>query len=494
MSITILAFDEINLLLCVLILTLTVVYFWLHRPQGFPPGPFGWPIIGSLPSIIVEEPYKAMAKLSKTYGNIIGLKTGRRLVVILNGYDTIRTALVKNALAFSGREIDTVQHEVFNGRGLINIDYNDVWKEERRFTLMALRKCGMGSLRLEGKILREIKYMMADLDERINQPIDLLDILTQTPANVITTILLGKRFDNNDTTFLKLLSLQHSFTRTVNRVGASNFFPTLRFLPGMNYANEMHAIIDGGAKIFRQYIKDYIRNFDSNSEPQCFIDMAISRIETLGDHATMLYDSLSYTLWDLYSAGTETISMTLNWAMQYMVLNPKIQYKLQADIDDVVGASRPVSTTDRPSLPYVDATLNEVHRMSTIVPFSVSHRVTKNAWINGYFIPSGTYVLPNLWSAHHDATVWDDPETFRPDRFMKNGSLSKRLELIPFGLGHRECIGKQLANMELFLIFTSLIQNYRFSIPDNIKPPTSKCLLRAVSVLDPYIVRVQKRL
>ncbi|XP_006812675.1 cytochrome P450 2J4-like, partial [Saccoglossus kowalevskii] len=231
---------------------------------------------------------------------------------------------------------------------LINAEYNDVWKEERRFTLMALRKCGMGSLRMEEKILREIKYMMADIDERINQPIDLLHLLSQTPANVVSTIVFGKRFEHEDPMFLKLLDLQFVFTTKVNRLGASNLFPALRFVPGMKYSNELHSTVDNAAQIFRKYIEDHRKKFDSNSEPQCFIDMAISHIETLGDRTTMTYDSLSYTLWDLFSAGTETISMTLSWAILYMMLNPKIQYKLQAEIDDVVGASRPVSTTDRP--------------------------------------------------------------------------------------------------------------------------------------------------
>lgn len=54
----------------------------------------------------------------------------------------------------------------------------------------------------------------------------------------------------------------------------------------------------------------------------------------------------------------------------------------------------------------------------------------------GYTIPKGTVILPNLWSVHRDPTVWDDPDSFNPTRFLNDeGKLLRKECFIPFGIG-----------------------------------------------------------
>jgi cytochrome P450 len=82
-----------------------------------------------------------------------------------------------------------------------------------------------------------------------------------------------------------------------------------------------------------------------------------------------------------------------------MTAHPEIQVKAQEEIDRVVGSSRLPNIDDRPNLPYVEALMNEVLRFSSILPQGVPHKVRENDVFQGYTIPAGSIVMPNIWYA-----------------------------------------------------------------------------------------------
>lgn len=139
---------------------------------------------------------------------------------------------------------------------------------------------------------------------------------------------------------------------------------------------------------------------------------------------------------DLFGAGTETTSTTLLWAMMYMVTYPDIQRAIQREIDAVLDEGQPPRWSDRERMPYVQACIHELQRMADIVPFSVPHCTSDDVTLGGYFIPKNTMLLPSLYSAHRDQTLWPEPEKFVPERFLDaEGKLVKREQLIPFSMG-----------------------------------------------------------
>lgn len=93
--------------------------------------------------------------------------------------------------------------------------------------------------------------------------------------------------------------------------------------------------------------------------------------------------------------------------------------------------------------------------------------------LQGYTIPKGSVIVPNLWSVHRDPNIWEKPDEFQPSRFLdEKGQLIKKEAFIPFGMGKRVCMGEQLAKMELFLIFASLMQSFTFLYPENAAKPS----------------------
>ena len=85
--------------------------------------------------------------------------------------------------------------------------------------------------------------------------------------------------------------------------------------------------------------------------------------------------------------------------------------------------------------------------------------------IDGYIIPKDTHVIPLLYAMHMDPKVWDEPEKFVPERFLKDGKVHKPCHFMPFGCGQRMCLGDKLAEMELQLFFSSLLHVFDIENP-----------------------------
>lgn len=93
---------------------------------------------------------------------------------------------------------------------------------------------------------------------------------------------------------------------------------------------------------------------------------------------------------------------------------------------------------DKPKLPYTEATILEVMRLNFVTPLGVPHQYTGRGELSfhGYDIPEGAIVFANYWSISRDPKLWDDPEVFRPARFLnEEGKCVKPDELTPFSIG-----------------------------------------------------------
>ncbi|XP_045905971.1 cytochrome P450 2J4-like [Micropterus dolomieu] len=169
----------------------------------------------------------------------------------------------------------------------------------------------------------------------------------------------------------------------------------------------------------------------------------------------------------LFGAGTETTTTTLHWGLLFMMYYPDIQERVQAEIESVVGSSRLPSVTDRENMPYTDAVIHEIQRMGNIVPLNLVHMTNKDTMLDKYTIPKITNNYPyELNSVLHDESLWETPHTFNPQHFLDQDGkffswlVSRQLNEM---VCKHVCLREQLARMELFLFFTSLLQRFSFS-------------------------------
>jgi cytochrome P450 len=168
----------------------------------------------------------------------------------------------------------------------------------------------------------------------------------------------------------------------------------------------------------------------------------------------------------LFLAGTETLSVTLNWAIIYVAYFPECQTRIADEIERVLGKDRQPTDSDRIKLPYVEAFINETMRFHCAGPILIPRSTTKDVVFRGCDLPEGTFVMVNMWSCMRDPDYWTEPDKFDPNKFIdpKNGKfVNKNPAMLPFSVGKRACIGESIARQQLFLIFTSLLQKFSFS-------------------------------
>jgi len=130
-----------------------------------------------------------------------------------------------------------------------------------------------------------------------------------------------------------------------------------------------------------------------------------------------------------------------------------VQKKAQAEIDAVIGNDRLPCFQDRDDLPYVNALASEVLRWQVVVLSGVAHCAAQDDIHNGYFIPKGTLVTPNIWNMLHDERVYPDPMTFDPSRYIASGGKvpQKDPRELCFGFGRRICPGRVLGDASVFI-------------------------------------------
>ena len=181
-------------------------------------------------------------------------------------------------------------------------------------------------------------------------------------------------------------------------------------------------------------------------------------------------------LYDVFGAGIHTIHTTLLWMLYYFAKSPEVQLKLQEEIDHVIGNSRLPSLSDRGQMPYADAVVHELLRMSSVLPLGAPHTATADVCFHGYTIAKDTMIFANTYQVHHDPLIWGDAENFRPERwFGESGRKLKNENLFAFSTGRRNCPGDGLAREQLFLYITTLFQQYNVDFPRGKVPKVKGC-------------------
>ena len=179
---------------------------------------------------------------------------------------------------------------------------------------------------------------------------------------------------------------------------------------------------------------------------------------------------------DMLLAGTETTSNTVEWAMAELMLHPDVMRRAQDELDTVVGVHRLVQESDIPNLPYLQAIVKEVFRLHTPAPLALPHQSTEASTVLGFHLPPHTHMILNLFAIHRDPSVYEDPESFNPQRFLDQHhpeasptttSGFNSYELIPFGAGRRMCPAFNLANVMVSLQLAHLLHGFDWSLPED---------------------------
>ncbi|PWA93475.1 cytochrome P450 [Artemisia annua] len=207
---------------------------------------------------------------------------------------------------------------------------------------------------------------------------------------------------------------------------------------------------------------------NSSVPPKCVVPYLIS--ELLGEFnfylalplmisgsLLMIITDIKYRSQVILAGGTDTSIMTMEWAMSLLLNNRNVLKKAQAEIDNHVGQDRLVAESDMSNLPYLGCIIRETMRMFPAGPM-LPHESSKDCIVGGYHVPKGTMLLVNVWGIQNYPKIWEDPNTFRPERFEGLEGYRDGFKFMPFGFGRRSCPGEGIAMRMVGLALGSLIQ------------------------------------
>ncbi|XP_074010576.1 cytochrome P450 2C19-like isoform X2 [Numenius arquata] len=391
------------LLVCVACLLSIAAWKGRSGKGKMPPGPAPLPILGNVLQVKPKDLAKTLQKLSEEYGPVFTVHLGSDPVVVLYGHDVVKEALIDRADEFAARGHMPLGDRANNGLGII-FSNNEEWLQVRRFALTTLRNFGMGKRSIEERIHEETEHLLEEINKTKGAPFDPTFKLSCAISNIICSIVFGRRYDYKDKKFLALMN------------NMNNIFEMMNSHWGQEKDNP---------------------------------------------NSSFHMKNLITSTFDLFIAGTETTSTTVRYGLLLLLKYPKIQEKVQEEIDRVVGRSRKPCVADRPQMPYTDAVVHEIQRFISLIPLSVPRAVTKDLRFREYVIPKGTTIYPVLTSVLHDSKEFPNPHEFNPGHFLnENGTFRKSEFFVPFSAGKRICPGEGLARMEIFLLVAIILQNF----------------------------------
>ncbi|XP_078496980.1 cytochrome P450 2D6-like [Lissotriton helveticus] len=471
-----------------------LLYDFMKRRRSwdrYPPGPTSLPFLGNILQADFKNLPEYCARLRKKYGDVFSLQFCWDNVVVINGLESVKEGLITKSDDTSDRpNFPVMEKYTFkeNCSGVVLARYGQSWRDVRRFSLSTLRDFGLGKKSLAERVTEEAGFLCSAFKSKNGRPFDPHLMINNAVSNVICSIIFGDRFEYDDKKFQKVLKLfddiVHAGTDILLQL--ANVIPALVHVPGV--ASKFFRAQDNLIDFLSGIITQHKMSWDPNVKRD-FIDAFFEEAEKAKGDPTSSFNehNLLLTVSDLFSAGTETTSTTLRFGLLYMILYPDIQSRVQEEIDRVIGRERQPTMDDRANMPYTNAVIHEIQRYADILPLSAPHMSSRDTEVNGFFISKGTTLMFNLSSVLKDECIWAKPYQFYPENFLDaKGEFIKREAFIPFSAGRRVCLGEQLARMELFLFFTTFLQQFNFFIPRAQPRPSEETIQGTIRAPMPY--------
>ena len=304
----------------------------------------------------------------------------------------------------------------------------------RKFALATFRRFGIGTSGFEEFITKESAMLMEELS-KVDKPVELTWHFNNATSNIICQVVFGTRYEFTDERIHRLTSLLKRQNELSGPGGMEIFVPIN--IPS-EAKRELNQVADELLEFIGKIIEEHRQKFDPD-QLNDLIDIWLNetRLHESDDPDSFLNPkNMPGQVLLIFVAGTDTIATTLHWGIQYLIRYPKILARIQQELDELTGRNRLPRLADKSSLPYTQAFIAELNRTTAIVPLSAFHVASETSSFNGYTIPKNAIIISHLYAVLHDPDIWEEPEEFRPERFLDDkGKMCNREELIPFGLG-----------------------------------------------------------
>ncbi|KAM0935064.1 putative geraniol 8-hydroxylase [Dioscorea sansibarensis] len=423
-----------------------------YKPP-LPPSPSSLPIIGNLHQIFKDMPHICFANLAKIHGPIMTLQLGQMTTIVISSPDTASELINKNGIAISSRSVP------------------DAWKNLRRICATELftsrRLDANESLRSE-KVRELIAYVSKCCDSQ--KVVDVGRVVFTTTLNLISNTIFSADFVklNLDSKSSEFIDLIKEIMKEAASSNLSDFFPCLKMIDPQGRRRRLTAYFEGLHAIFDE-------NIDWRLSGSCATmhdDLLDALLHVEGSSTSIDRPTMKSLFSDLFAAGSDTSSITVEWAMAELIRNPRVMARARKEIATVIEPDKVVLESDIEKLHYLQAVVKETLRLHPPLPFLLPRKTESRIAMGQYMIPEGVRVVVNIWAIGRDQGVWPEPNEFRPERFFEEeiDLKGRDFKLSPFGAGRRICPGIPLASRMVHVMLASLLQRFEWKLEDGMEP------------------------
>ncbi|KAJ9176609.1 hypothetical protein P3X46_011901 [Hevea brasiliensis] len=484
------------------------------KERSLPPQiPGALPIIGHLHQLGARKPFaRILGDVADKYGPIFSINMGMHRTVVISSQHIMKEFYTTNDKFVASRpQSSQSKHLAYNYAAFGFSPYGSYWRDVRKLAIVELLSPQRLKL-LKDVRTSEVSLVIKDLfrqwKENKNNPVkvNMSDLFEHLVLNMITRMVAGKRYfkgDNNghDEKGRPIGEVMREFMYFAGASVPSDLIPFLgwtEFMYGsvksMKKINkELDSIIDA-------WVQEHeLRRLNGEVETkQDFIDVLLSAVQDDSQFGNSRETVIKATIMTLIIGGSDTTSITMIWMLANLLNNRRELQLAQEEIDQKVGRDRPVEESDVENLVYLKAIIKETLRLYPAGPLAVPREAMEDCTLCGYHIPKGTRFLTNLWKLHRDASVWPNPEEFKPYRFLTTHThvdlLGQNFELVPFGSGRRSCPGLNFALQVVQLGMARLLQGFNFTTPNNEPVDMTESLTLSLCKETPLEVMLTPRL
>ena len=240
-----------------------------------------------------------------------------------------------------------------------------------------------------------------------------------------------------------------SYMSLFDLMGLPKWFPRKKWLKSKEPIHSLR-------KLARDVIET--RQAKRHPEPEDFLDLLIEALETDREDIDTTVDNLL----TFVAAGYETSANSVAWGLYLLAMHPDAQTAIRQEIVKACPTG-PIAYEDLPQMPLLQAHVKETLRLYPAGAL-FARDATEDTTIKGVTFKKGDVIMFPVYSLHRNEALWDDPQTYRLDRFLNQ--TYPRGQYIPFGDGPRICIGAQYAEAEIMVLLASVLRQTSFAMSD----------------------------
>ncbi|CAN4126569.1 unnamed protein product [Withania somnifera] len=420
-------------------------------------------------------PHHVLRDLARKYGPLMHIQLGEVSAVVVTSSEVAKQVLKTHDLAFATRPKLMAMDIIFYNRCDIAFSpYGEYWRQMRKICVMEL---------LSAKNVRSFSSIR---NEEVVHLVDSVrsSSLSGDPVNFTESIIWFTSSMTCRSAFGQVLKEQDKFIKLIGQVislsggfDVADIFPSYKFLHPLSRRKkqllDIHHKVDS---IVEDIISEHKKNVatthkssDDGLGAEDLIDVLLRLAKDRSLQFPITNNNIKAIIIDMFGAGTETSSTTTVWAMAEMMKNPSVFSKAQEEVRE---AFRDNEMFDVEELKYLKLVVKETLRLHPPVPLLTPRECMEETDINGYTIPVNTKVMVNVWAMGRDPKYWDDPESFKPERFEQCSAdfVGNNFEYLPFGSGRRICPGISFGLANIYSPLAQLLYHFNWKLPTGMEP------------------------